>query len=131
MTIQVHDFFSRQPVNDADIFLIRYTLHNWSNAKTIEILKRLREAAVPGKTKVVIIDGLIQYACAVDRKETQGKGDIVFEGLGKQSEVPAGLLANLGRAKGRNYYLDLSWVSSFINHSVAIFLTKIQDVGEC
>ena len=79
----------------------------------------------------MIIDGLIQYACAVDRKEIHGKGDIAFEGLGKQSEVPVGLLANLGRAKGRNYYLDLSWVSSFINHSVAIFLTKIQDVGEC
>ena len=108
VTIQAHDFFTPQPVKDADIFLLRYILHDWSNAKAIEILKRLREVAVPGKTKVVIIDGIIQYACAVDSENTPGAEDIVFGGSGKKSEAPAGLLPNLGRAGARNYCLDLT-----------------------
>ena len=106
VTIQAHDFFSTQPVKDADVFLLRYILHNWSNKKAVEILSRLRDAAVPGKTKVVIVDGVIQYACTFDRKMIQGAGDIVFEGSNK-GPVPTGLLPNLGRARARNYFLDL------------------------
>ena len=109
VTIQAHDFFTPQPVNDADIFLFRYTLHDWPNTKAIEILKRLREVAIPGKTKVVVIDGVIQYACAIDRKKIQGAENIVFEGSDSKSEVPAGLLANLGRAQSRNYCLDVTY----------------------
>ncbi|KAF9646504.1 O-methyltransferase [Thelephora ganbajun] len=108
VTIQAHDFFASQPVHDADIFLLRYVLHNWSNSKAIEILKRLREAAVPRKTKVVVIDGIIKYACTVDRKQIHGAEDIVFEGSDDKNEVPAGLLSNLGRAEARNYCLDLT-----------------------
>ena len=107
VTVQVHDFFSPQPVGGADIFLLRYILHDWSNPKAIEILKRLREAAVPGKTRLVVIDGIIQYACAIDKKKIQGAEDIVFEGSDKKGEVPAGLLPNLGKAGARNYFLDL------------------------
>jgi len=59
---------------------------------------------------VVIIDGVVQYACAVDRKQIHGAEDIVFEeSLGKKSEMPAGLLANLGKAAARNYFLDLTY----------------------
>jgi len=111
VTIQAHDFFTPQPVNDADIFLLRYILHDWSNSKAIEILKRLREVAIPGKTKVIVIDGVVQYACAADRKQIYGADDIIFEELGKKNEVPAGLLPNLGRAKARNYFLDLTMLA--------------------
>jgi hypothetical protein len=114
VTIQAHDFFSPQPIKDADVFLLRYTLHDWSNAITIRILKRLREAAVPGKTRLVVIDGLIRYACAVEQKDIRGAEDIVFEGLDKGSEAPVGLLANLGRAKARNYYFDLTCGFQFL-----------------
>ena len=107
VTIQGHDFFTPQPIRDADVFLIRYTLHNWSDAKAIETLKRLREVATVGKTRVVVIDGLIQYACAIDREKVPGAEDIVFAGPKKKGEVPAGLLPNLGRAEARNYCLDL------------------------
>ena len=63
-----------------------YTLHDWLNATTIEILKRLREVAVPGKTGLVVIDVLIRYASAVDQKEIHGVEDIVFKGPDKKSE---------------------------------------------
>lgn len=111
VTIQAHDFFSSQPIKDADIFLLRYILHNWPDSKAVVILKRLREAATPGKTKVVVIDGIIQYACAVDRKEIHGAESILFEG--ERSKVPEGLLPNLGRAEARNYYLDLTMFAGF------------------
>ena len=109
VTIQAHDFFTPQPIKDADIFLLRYVLHDWPNAKSVEVLKRLREAAVPGKTKVVVIDSVIQYACTIDQKKVRGAEDIVFEGSDKKSEVPVGLLANLGKAQGRSYYLDMTY----------------------
>ena len=106
VTIQARDFSSPQPVHDADIFLLRNVLHTVSDVKANEILKRLREVAIPGKTRVVVIDGVIQYACPVDQNEVHGAGDIVFEGLDHKNKV-AGLLPNLGRAGARNYYLDL------------------------
>ncbi|KAF9779280.1 O-methyltransferase [Thelephora terrestris] len=111
VTIQAHDFFIPQPVKDADVFLLRYLLHDWSNAKAIEILERLREVAVIGKTKVIVVDGLIQYACAVDRKTIRGAEGIVFVGSDEKSGVPAGLLPNLGKAGARNYCLDLTMMA--------------------
>ena len=105
--IQANDFFVSQPVNDADIFLLRGILHDWSNSKAIEILKRLREVSIPGKTRMVVMDGFIQYACAVDRRQLGREAGIAFEGLDKRSEVPAGLLSNLGRAEARGYLIDL------------------------
>ena len=68
----------------------------------------MREAAIPGKTRVVVIDGVVQYACAVDQKQIRGAGDIVFEGSDKKRAVPAGLLPNFGRGEARNYFLDLT-----------------------
>lgn len=106
VTIQAHDFFSPQPVRDADIFLLRYILHTRMNEGAIEILKRLREAAVPGKTKIVVIDAVIQYACPVSR-EVSGADGIVFEGSDEKVKVPPGLLTNLGKAVAGNHFLDL------------------------
>lgn len=97
-----------------------------SDPKANEILRRLREVATPGKTKVVVIDGVIQYACAINRKEIRGADDIVFEGSDEKSKV-AGLLPNLGRAGARNYYLDL--VCGLPLLIPFYFLTKVQDAG--
>jgi len=58
---------------------------------------------------VIVIDGIVQYACAVDRKQIRGAEDIVFEELGKESEAPVGLLPNLGKAAARNYFFDLAY----------------------
>jgi len=106
VTIQAHDIFAPQPVKDADIFVLRYVLHDWADSNAIKILQRLREVAIPGKTRVIVIEGVTQYACAIDRKQISGAEDIVFEESGK-SDVPVGLLPNFGRATARNYLLDL------------------------
>ena len=130
VTIQAHDFFAPQPVEDADIFLLRAVLHNWPNPKVIEILKRLREAAVPGKTRVVVIGRVPRYACAFDRKQMPGMDDIVFEGLDEKREVPAGLLSNLGKAEARNYLIDLACGLLLRRFFDCSFLTRLQDAGD-
>jgi hypothetical protein len=63
---QQHDFFSPQPVKDADVFLLRGIMHNWGSSYAIKILRQLRDAAVVGKTKLVIIDPVVSYACRTD-----------------------------------------------------------------
>jgi len=128
VTIQAHDFFTTQPVKDADIFLLRYILHDWLDSKAIKILRRLREVAVPGKTKVLVLDGVIQYACATDQKQIYGAEDIVFEGSYEGSEVPVGLLPNLGRAGARNYLLDLTCGLPLQGFLDCGFLTRLQNV---
>ena len=88
--IQAQIFFSTQLVTDADIFLLRYILHDWPDAKAIKILKCLREAVIFEKTKVVVIDRIAKYACTFNLGEMPGAGDVVFEGSEKKSKVPAG-----------------------------------------
>ena len=56
--LMAHDFFTEQPVKDVDVFLIRYTFHNWSDAYCIRILQNLIPAMKPG-TMVVINDHLM------------------------------------------------------------------------
>ncbi|KAJ7140426.1 S-adenosyl-L-methionine-dependent methyltransferase [Mycena filopes] len=55
---QAHDFFDAQPVKDADVFFLRHIMHNWSNARAIEILKNLRNAARP-TTQLIIDDEIV------------------------------------------------------------------------
>ena len=98
------------------------------DSKAIEILRRLREVAVPGKTRVVVLDGVIKYACAADQKQICEAEDIAFEGSYKGSEVPAGLLPNLGRAEAGSYLLDLTCGFSLQGSLDCNFLTRLQDV---
>jgi hypothetical protein len=58
-----HNFFDEQPIKDADVFFMRSAIHNWGFSYAVKILRRLREAAVVGKTKLLMIDHIIPYAC--------------------------------------------------------------------
>lgn len=57
-----HNFFDPQPVRNADVFLMRYIIHDWSDKYASTILDRLREAATP-TTKLYVIDKIIPYLC--------------------------------------------------------------------
>ncbi|TVY81174.1 O-methyltransferase gsfB, partial [Lachnellula suecica] len=50
-----HDFFTTQPVKDADIYLIRNVLHDWSNKYAAKILSNLIPALKKG-ARVLIND---------------------------------------------------------------------------
>lgn len=85
-----HDFFQPQPVKDAAVFFLRFVIHNWNAPEAIKILRRLREAAVPGKTKLMIIEKVITYAC-----KGAAKNSHEIEGL-VSSPAPEPLLGNFG-----------------------------------
>ena len=53
-----HSFWDEQPIKGADIYLFRWTLHDWSNAAATKILKNLVPAMKPG-AKVLISDNVI------------------------------------------------------------------------
>lgn len=55
ITLQAHDFFTEQPVKDADIYYFRWIIHNYSTPYAIKILKGLIPALKPG-ARVVIND---------------------------------------------------------------------------
>ena len=58
VTFETHDFFTEQTVKGADVYLLRHTLHDWSNKYARKILTALIPALKPG-AKVVINDRII------------------------------------------------------------------------
>ncbi|KAI0081312.1 O-methyltransferase [Panus rudis PR-1116 ss-1] len=92
--LQAHDFYGEQPVTNADVFFLRFVLHDWDDAHSTKILKRLRDAAKPS-TKVVIMDNILDYAASEVERTSQ------------QPSVPSPLLPNLGMANALAYHMDI------------------------
>ena len=44
VSFMAHDFFTEQPIQNADIYLLRWILHDWSDAYCIRLLKALTPA---------------------------------------------------------------------------------------
>lgn len=108
VTFQAYDFFKPQPVKNADVFVLRAIAHDWPTSHAIKILKRVREAAVPGKSKLLIMDSVPNYAC---RSMPEGVEEIVgIENLAPV--VPDEVLPNLGRGSGWNTLLDMVMLCS-------------------
>lgn len=96
--LQAHDFFAEQPIRNADVFLMRNIIHDWSDKYCITILRRLREAAAPS-TRLVIVDSLIGYACPEETvKDIPGA---------QRPQYPEPLLANEGHANAISYFEDI------------------------
>lgn len=53
-----HDFFQEQPIKEADAYLIRWCLHDWSDPYCIKILKALVPAMKAG-TKLLVADAVV------------------------------------------------------------------------
>ena len=54
-TFQTHDFFTPQPVKNADVYFFRAVFHNWPDKYCIRILQNLVPALKKG-AKILIID---------------------------------------------------------------------------
>ncbi|KAI1367012.1 S-adenosyl-L-methionine-dependent methyltransferase [Xylaria arbuscula] len=52
---QAHDFFTPNPVKDADVYWLRGILHDWSDDYCIEILKSIKVSMGP-KSRILICD---------------------------------------------------------------------------
>ncbi|KAL8920036.1 MAG: hypothetical protein Q9208_006491 [Pyrenodesmia sp. 3 TL-2023] len=53
LSFQGHDFFDPQPVQDADMYLLRLVLHDWSDKYAVMIIRALTPALKPGARVVV------------------------------------------------------------------------------
>jgi hypothetical protein len=97
-----HNFFNAQPVKNADVFLLRAILHDWSDKYGLQILRNLREAAMPS-THLIIIDNVMLYAC---------EDESLKEVPGAEIELPpAPLLPNGGHSRTTWYYEDLGMLA--------------------
>jgi len=107
VVIQEHDFFTPQPVKDADLFLLRAITNNWSASYAKKILRNLRDAAVVGKTRLLLIDRILSYAC-----KPPPITDYDIE-MPAPQPVPEFLLPNRGRASGTTCLLDVQMLTAF------------------
>ncbi|KAE8141739.1 S-adenosyl-L-methionine-dependent methyltransferase [Aspergillus pseudotamarii] len=55
ISYRAHSFFDPQPVQDADVYMLRMILHNWSFADCVRILSRLVQTLKPG-ARILIVD---------------------------------------------------------------------------
>lgn len=53
VTFMAHDFFTEQPVKNADVYLFRWVFHDWSDKYSIQILRALVPALKDGASIVV------------------------------------------------------------------------------
>ncbi|KAH7094399.1 O-methyltransferase-domain-containing protein [Paraphoma chrysanthemicola] len=54
-----HDFFTPQPIMDADVFLLRMIIHDWPDESAITILTHLRNALKKPGARVVVMDTIL------------------------------------------------------------------------
>lgn len=66
ISYQAHDFFSPQPVKNADVYLLRTILHDWPTTAAISILINLVNA-MPPKGRIVIMDTVLPLPGTVPR----------------------------------------------------------------
>ena len=55
VSYRAHSFFDPQPVQDADVYMLRMILHNWSFDDCVRILSRLVQTLKPG-ARIIIVD---------------------------------------------------------------------------
>ena len=101
-SLSAHDFLTPQPVKDADVFVLRAILHDWSDKYCIQILRHLRAAAMPS-TRLVIIDRIMSYACTDETLNTISGAELVAP--------PAPLVANGGSFSAVAYFVDLNMLA--------------------
>ncbi|KAI2618924.1 S-adenosyl-L-methionine-dependent methyltransferase [Hypoxylon sp. NC1633] len=57
--LQVYDFFTPQPIKGARAYFMRSVLHDWPDEKCREILAQVKDAMVPGYSKILISDCVV------------------------------------------------------------------------
>ncbi|KZV76669.1 S-adenosyl-L-methionine-dependent methyltransferase [Peniophora sp. CONT] len=106
--LQVHDFFTPQPVKDAAVFYVRGVLLDWPDEYCTTILRNLHDAATP-ETQLVLQDIITFHACPDPAAEGYKEGLL--------SVPPEPILANWGVANSYPYYLDMALLNAFHTRS--------------
>ncbi|CZR56846.1 related to O-methyltransferase [Phialocephala subalpina] len=91
VSLVTHDFFETNPVRGAEVYWLRYIMHDWSDNEAIAILSRIAESMSP-QSRVLIADIVANTTLGCDEIRS----------------APKPLLANYGRAMGFAHMMDLS-----------------------
>ncbi|KAJ7161036.1 O-methyltransferase [Mycena filopes] len=91
-----------EPVTDADVYLLRFICHDWSDSYTRRILKHLRDAA-QSSTKLIVIERIIPFVCGEDTAYQHIPGAV------PAIASPEPLLANMGAAVP--YLIDMQMMA--------------------
>ncbi|KAG9023869.1 hypothetical protein FS837_005595 [Tulasnella sp. UAMH 9824] len=99
--LQHHNFFQPQPVKGANVYFLRWILHDWSDEKCIEILRHLHDAANE-QSRLLIEDVIVSHAC-------HDIGSLKEDGVegAYPAPMPKPLPANGGRAVEFEAGLDM------------------------
>ncbi|KAL8722885.1 MAG: hypothetical protein Q9225_000718 [Loekoesia sp. 1 TL-2023] len=79
-----HDFFTEQPVREADVYFFRFILHNWSDKYCVQILRNLLPAMKEG-SKIVIYEFLLPEMADTAWSKKQGRNLDMIQALGWNS----------------------------------------------
>jgi hypothetical protein len=63
-----HDFFTEQPVKDADIYYFRWIFHDWSDKYCVKILKALIPALKKG-ARIIMSERCLEPPCTVSLRQ--------------------------------------------------------------
>ena len=63
-----HNFFTAQPVKRADVYLLRFILHDYSDKYSAKILQNIISAMKPG-SKIVVMDGIMPQTGTIPKFE--------------------------------------------------------------
>lgn len=58
ISFMAHDFLNPQPVLDADVFMFRFVIHDWSDKYVIKILQNLIHV-MKKNTRIIIMDYML------------------------------------------------------------------------
>ena len=68
ISFEVHSFFQMQPVKDAEVYLLRFICHDYSDKYAAEILRNVVNAMGP-KSRIIVMDGVTPSPRAVSSPE--------------------------------------------------------------
>ncbi|KAI1373457.1 S-adenosyl-L-methionine-dependent methyltransferase [Hypoxylon crocopeplum] len=92
--LMVHDFFQENPVKDAEVYWLRYILHDWSDDYCIQILSQIRKAMGP-KSRLLVADQVMNTTLGCEELEA----------------APEPLLANYGAYVRYSHQRDLAMMA--------------------
>ncbi|KAF2821202.1 O-methyltransferase A [Ophiobolus disseminans] len=94
VTFMPHDFFNAQPIKSADVYWLRYILHDWSDEYCVKILSAIRSSMGP-QSRILICDQVMNTTL----------------GCPELPPAPAPLPANWGYYTRYSHQRDLAMMS--------------------
>lgn len=106
VTFQDYDFFTPQPVKDADFYFMRHVFHNWSDAYCIKILQNLIPALKAG-ARVLICDYFIPETSIVEEVFARRMDMLMLSLFNARERTLEDVKALFGKADSRFEFLKI------------------------